>query len=143
MVVFRVKLPKEPGTGVSRTFPWSTWGEFHRTTVPLCLFLERPQLQMELHVCRLLLTFFYCCQPVPRRVEGGVDDLELLQTVFMDELLLHDVQLRTHTHTDQLVNTQISAPLFNQSMNVPYDVRPPEGTISVHYHCDQKDCDRY
>lgn len=65
-----------------------------QTSAPLRLLIEGPELQVELRLGGLLPAFLHGGQPVARTVEGGADHLKLLQTQLVDELLLHDVQLR-------------------------------------------------
>lgn len=61
------------------------------TSVPLRLFIKRPQLQVELQLGSFPLTFLHGGQPVSTTVEGGADHLKLMQAQLVDELLLHDV----------------------------------------------------
>lgn len=64
-----------------------------QTCAPLRLFVEHPELQVELQLHGLLFPFLHGRQPVAGTVEGCVDHLKLLQTQLVDELLLHNIQL--------------------------------------------------
>lgn len=63
------------------------------TSVPLRLFIESPQLQVQLQLSSFLMSFLHRRQPRAGGVKRRFDHLELLQARFMNVLLLHDVQL--------------------------------------------------
>lgn len=63
------------------------------TSVPLRLFIESPQLQVQLQLSSFLMPFLHRCQPQAGGIKRRFDHLELLQARFMNVLLLHDVQL--------------------------------------------------
>lgn len=64
-----------------------------QTSVPLCLFVKHPELQVELQLSTFLFSFLDCCQPVSRGIKSRLDHLKLLQARLVNILLLHDVQL--------------------------------------------------
>lgn len=88
-------------------------------TVPLRLFVERPQFQVVLQLGRFLFPLLHCRQPLSGGAECRLDHLELLQARLVDVLLLHDVQLweRPQSLAGKAEPAELLSEVFSENIN--------------------------